>query len=94
VKPGADTQTPLRPPVEDTEFDDPVRDSDRPRRASALGTDDALCHVLVNVGLGGYSRTLCGKRVSPPLSRSQTHDPPPKRCPGGWPSCPDCGAAG
>jgi hypothetical protein len=92
-KPGIDTQTPVRPPLEDTELGAPAREPQRPRRSSALGTDDDLCHVLVNVGLGGYSRTLCGKRVAPPLSMSQTHDPPPTQCPGGWSSCPDCAEA-
>jgi hypothetical protein len=77
-------------PAEDVETEAPAREPERPRRASARGTDDDLCHVLVNVGLGGYSRTVCGQRLVPPLSRGETHAPPPKHCPGGWASCPAC----
>jgi hypothetical protein len=91
VKPVVDTQTPLRPPLEDTELGTLAREPERPRVANYRGTDDEFCHVLVNVGLGGYSKTLCGKRVVPPLSGG--HEPPPKPCPGGHPSCPDCAEA-
>jgi hypothetical protein len=91
VKPGVVPIAPPIRPVEDTELEAPAREPERPRVANFIGTGDEWCHVLVNVGLGGYTKALCGKRVVPPLSSG--HAPPPARCPGGHPSCPDCAAA-
>jgi hypothetical protein len=58
----------------------------RPRRASAMGTDDDFCHILV----GGNGYTRCGIRINPPLTNAQTHSAK-GACPGGHPWCPDCG---
>jgi hypothetical protein len=58
----------------------------RPRRASAYGTDDPYCHVLV----GGNRYTRCGIRLKPPLTQHETHSAK-GNCPNGHPSCPECG---
>jgi hypothetical protein len=92
VKPTVVPAAPPIRPAEDADAEAPTREPERPRVANYMSTDDEWCHVLVNIGLGGYTKTLCGKRVVPPLSSG--HAPPPARCPGGHPSCPDCAEAG
>jgi hypothetical protein len=56
----------------------------RPRRASALGTPDEYCHLLV----GGGSYTRCGIRLKPP---DRVGHSAKGECPNGHPSCPECG---
>jgi hypothetical protein len=57
--------------------------------ASAIGTIDRFCHILTG-GRGHWTGTLCGLVLEPPQTFG--HVPPPERCPGGHPSCPDCSA--
>jgi hypothetical protein len=65
---------------------------ERPRCASAMGTDDDYCHILV--GGSSFSYTLCGERLKPPLRRVESHAAKPAPwCPNGHPSCPACKAA-
>jgi hypothetical protein len=63
----------------------------RERRASALGTTDEFCHIVV----GGGSYTRCGMRLKPPLRRTETHAVRNSSswCPNHNPSCPECGAS-
>jgi hypothetical protein len=58
-----------------------------PRRASAIGTEDDFCHLLVS----GNAYTRCGKRLTPPQAGSDA--PGSQWCvvvPEHNPSCPEC----
>jgi hypothetical protein len=70
------------------ETEDPLlHEDDEPKRSSAIGTIDRYCHILVGQQ-AHYTRTLCGLSLVPP--QTYGHEPPPKRCPNGHPSCPEC----
>jgi hypothetical protein len=60
---------------------------DRPEHASAAGTPDEYCHILV--GDGPWSYTLCGQDLDPPEQRAHLAGDPPW-CPNDHPSCPRC----
>lgn len=57
-------------------------------RATAVGTADPYCHVLI--GTEPYRHTDCGQRLSRQLTAKDTHQIGP--CPNGHPSCPKCAA--
>jgi hypothetical protein len=63
---------------------------DDPTYASAIGTIDRFCHVLTGEQ-GHWTGTLCGLALEP--IQTYAHEPPPARCPGGHPSCPECAQA-
>jgi hypothetical protein len=68
-----------------------VSAGDRERRASAHGTPDPFCHLLI-----GFTYTRCGQRLKPALKRSQSHPVRSKTdwCPNHHPDCPACEAIG
>jgi hypothetical protein len=58
------------------------------RFASALGTPDENCHIVI--GDGPWSYTLCGQNIDPAAEYAHPAAGNPWDCPGGHPSCPRC----